>query len=275
MSGSSISSNTIPSLSIVNKSISDAQITLSGIGQSSISSGYVDLSSGQTIAGIKTFNGVCSFTNGVSASTFTGSLSGNATTATLAQTVNILTDNTAGTYYVPFLKSNVGSDSLFVDDVSVPILSYNPSTGSLTSGSLLCSAGITGAGLTSSNGLVVSSGNISLQSGIILPTSQTVLTIVAGVVTVNLNNLSLNEFILPSANFTSNITSFVFTNGIVNSKFYIYIQGAANRTVNKNLGVGQVNTLSGNTQIASGSTWRVEGTVLSATLTSLQWINFT
>ena len=195
----------------------------------------------------------------------------------MSQTVNILTDNSAGVYFIPFLKTNgATSDSLFVDDVSVPVLSYNPSTGAFTAGSIVSSAGITCAGLTTSNGLVVSNGNISLQSGIILPVAQTALTLVAGVMTINLNSLSFNEFILPSANFTANITSVVFTNAIVNSNFNIYIQGGtSNRTINKNLGVGQVNNLSGNTQFASLSNWRCVGKVLSSTLVALDFTNFT
>jgi hypothetical protein len=277
MSGASISSNSIPALSIVNDSLGDAQITIGGIGQSSIASGYVDLSGVQSVGGAKTFNGSCSFPNGVSASTFTGALVGNADSATVSQSVNIATDNTAGIYFIPFLKTNgATSDVLYVDDVSVPVLSYNPSTGAFTAGSIVSSAGITCGGLTSSNGLVVSSGNISLQSGIILPVAQTTLTLVAGVVNVNLNNLSFNEFIIPSANFTANITSMVFTNVIVNATFNIYIQGgAANRTVNKSLGVGQVNNLAGNTQFASLSTWRCIGKVLSSTLVALDFTNFT
>ena len=277
MSGSSISSNSIPALSIVNDSLGDAQISTAGIGQTSVASGYVDLSNAQSVAGIKTFSGVCSFPNGVSASTFTGNLVGNADSATVSQSVNILTDNTAGIYFIPFLKTNgATSDSLFVDDVSVPVLSYNPSTGAFTAGSIVSSAGITCGGLTSTNGLVVSSGNISLQSGIILPVAQTSLTLVSGVVTVNLNNLSFNEFIIPSANFTANITSMVFTNVIVNASFTIYIQGGvANHNVNKVLGAGQVNNLSGNTQFAALSTWKCVGKVLSSTLVALEFINFT
>jgi len=279
MSGASVALNSVPAASIVNKSLGDAQLTLAGVSQSSVAGGYVSLNADQSVSGVKTFSGVCSFPSGVSASTFTGALAGNASSATLAQTVNILTDNTAGTYFIPFLKTNVGSDSIFVDDATTPLLTYNPSTGALNAGSLVTSAGITGAGVTSSNGLVVSSGNISLQSGLILPVAQTPLSIVSGAVAVNLNNLSFNEFILPSANFSANITSMTFTNVIVNSKFYIYIQGgAANRNINKALNSGtvlQVNSLAGNTQIAANSVWRCSGTVLTPTLVSLEFNNFT
>lgn len=270
MSGSSISFNTIPALSIVNDSLGDAQISTGGIGQTSVASGYVDLSTAQTVAGVKTFS------SGISG-ILTGSLVGNADSATVSQTVNIQTDNTAGVYFIPFLKTNgATSDSLFVDDVSVPVLSYNPSTGAFTAGSIVSSAGITCGGLTSTNGLVVSSGNISLQSGIIRPVAQTTLSLVAGVLTINLNSLSFNEFILPSANFTANITSVVFTNAIVNATFNIYIQGGAvNRTVNKALGAGQVNNLAGNTQFAALSTWRCVGKVLSSTLVALDLTNYT
>ena len=58
MSGSSISANTIPAASLVNSSISDSQIVADGISQSSVSNGYIDLTSNQNVAGIKLFSNV-------------------------------------------------------------------------------------------------------------------------------------------------------------------------------------------------------------------------
>lgn len=58
-----------------------------------------------------------------SATLFIGDLSGN---------VNFTSDNTSGTYYIPFVKtSGSGYKKLFMDDVTTP-LSYNPSTGTLS-----------------------------------------------------------------------------------------------------------------------------------------------
>ena len=65
----------------------------------------------------------------VTATTFVGDLSGNALNAT---NVGITTDNTSGTYYLPFAKtSGTGNKPLFIDDTTTP-LTYNPSTSTLT-----------------------------------------------------------------------------------------------------------------------------------------------
>lgn len=49
-----------------------------------------------------------------------------------ASNVTATSDNTAGTYWIPFTKTNgTGSKSLFIDDVTGP-LTYNPSTSTLT-----------------------------------------------------------------------------------------------------------------------------------------------
>lgn len=56
----------------------------------------------------------------------------NATTASNANNVLVTTDNTSGTYYIPFTKtSGTGNKGLFQDDTTGP-LSYNPSTATLS-----------------------------------------------------------------------------------------------------------------------------------------------
>jgi hypothetical protein len=73
----------------------------------------------------------------ISATTFTGDLLGNATTAdtagvaTLATGVKLVSDNSAGTYFLPFSKTVSGANSLYVDNTTTP-LTYNPSTSNLT-----------------------------------------------------------------------------------------------------------------------------------------------
>ena len=84
--------------------------------------------------------------NTITANTFNGVLSGTATNAT---NVNITSDNTSGTYYIPFSKSSgTGNKALFQDDTTGP-LSYNPSTSTLSAttfnGSLSGTANITNA----------------------------------------------------------------------------------------------------------------------------------
>jgi hypothetical protein len=67
--------------------------------------------------------------NTITANTFNGVLSGTATNAT---NVGITSDNTSGTYYLPFVKtSGSGNKPLYIDDTTTP-LSFNPSTGALT-----------------------------------------------------------------------------------------------------------------------------------------------
>jgi hypothetical protein len=76
------------------------------------------------------------FTSTLSATTFSGALNGNATTATTAASstgVALTSSNTNGTYYIPYTKTtNATGNVLFIDNVTTP-LSYNPSTSTLTS----------------------------------------------------------------------------------------------------------------------------------------------
>ena len=68
-------------------------------------------------------------TNTLRATTFEGALTGTASSAT---NVILTSDNTSGTYYIPFAKtSGTGGKPLFIDDTTGP-LTYNPSTATLT-----------------------------------------------------------------------------------------------------------------------------------------------
>lgn len=85
-------------------------------------------------------------TSNLTASTFTGALSGNATTSTRASNITLTTDNTSGNYFIPFSKTTASaSNALFIDDTTGP-LTYNPSTSNLTA--------TTFTGLCSTTGLV-------------------------------------------------------------------------------------------------------------------------
>jgi hypothetical protein len=78
------------------------------------------------LVGVMTYN---PSTNTITANTFNGALSGTATNAT---NVGITSDNTSGTYYIPFAKtSGTGNKPLFQDDTTGP-LTYNPSTGNMS-----------------------------------------------------------------------------------------------------------------------------------------------
>ena len=79
----------------------------------------------------------------VTSTTFTGALSGNATTATTATTatnatnVGVTSDNTSGIYYLTFVKTSGSANKpLFIDDRTGP-LTYNPSTSAFSVGTTL------------------------------------------------------------------------------------------------------------------------------------------
>jgi hypothetical protein len=78
-------------------------------------------------------------TNTLTASNFNGI----ASTASTASTVSLTSDNTSGSYFIPFSKTVGSSSQLFVDNTTTP-LTYNPSTSSLAcsefSGDLLGNA---------------------------------------------------------------------------------------------------------------------------------------
>ena len=76
-------------------------------------------------------NGNVTFPNTVNATTFVGALSGNASSATTTSTITTTSDNTLGSYYIPFTKTSAGaSKTLYIDDTITPF-TYNPSTSKL------------------------------------------------------------------------------------------------------------------------------------------------
>ena len=321
MSGASISANSVPALSIVNKSLGDAQLTLSGVGQTSVASGYVDLVNAQTVAGVKTFSSPPAMSGAsITIASMPGSsiannsinggqialggiaqanVSNGYVDLTSNQTIvgtksfssplivnSTTTVNNTATFNGSMIASAIGASTITAGGLVTCNAGLTVATGTLTCGTLSCTSEIdSGAGsfgglLSANAGLNVPSGqNATLNGGLVLPVAQTSLSIVAGSVAVNLNNLSFNEFILPSANFTANITAMTFTNVIVNAKFNIYIiGGVAAHNINKNLNSGavsQVNTLTGNTSVAANTVWRCSGTVLSSTLVALDFQNYT
>jgi hypothetical protein len=67
-------------------------------------------------------------TSTLTCSTVVANLSGNAATASA---LSISNDNTSGSYYVPFVKADSGTQAAFVDSVTGP-LTYNPATSTLS-----------------------------------------------------------------------------------------------------------------------------------------------
>ena len=118
------------------------------------------------LVGVMTYN---PSTNTITANTFNGVLSGTATNAT---NVGITSDNTAGTYYIPFAKtSGTGNKPLFIDDTTTP-LSYNPNTGVLTAVSYAGSgASLTGiTATTATNATNVGITDTTTTAGTYYPT---------------------------------------------------------------------------------------------------------
>ena len=98
-------------------------------------------------------------TNTITANTFNGDLFGTATNATTATNTLVTSDNTSGTYYIPFCKTS-GTDSkpLYINDTSCG-LTYNPNTSTLTAQSLTAQS-LTANSLTI-NSLTANSFNIT------------------------------------------------------------------------------------------------------------------
>ena len=84
----------------------------------------------------------------ITATTFTGNVS----------RINTTSDNTNGTYYIPFSKTTaVANTQLFLDDTTTA-LTYNPATSTITSGNIIVSASSSTNTITSSQIAVANAG---------------------------------------------------------------------------------------------------------------------
>jgi hypothetical protein len=292
LSGASITAATIPAASLVAASIGSAQLASGGVIQGSVANGYVDLSSAQTVGGIKTFSAAPVLSG---ASITAGTIPG----ASLA-TAGVVQASVANGYVDLSSAQTVAGIKTFS---SAPVLSGAAITaGTIPAASLvaasigsaqLAAGGVVQAAVT--NGYVDLSSvqtvggaktfsaaagfssAVTLSGGVILPVTQTALSIVSGVVAVNLNSQSLNKFSLAMS---AAITAFTFTNVIVNATFEIYFTNTSgsNKQINKNLSSGAVtcvNSLSGNTLIANSSVWLIRGNVVSSTVVVMEFVNYT
>lgn len=160
-------------------STSATQITISPNGNNATH--YLTFSDSNTAGNINlhTNSGILvnPSTDTITATTFSGDLSGNATTATTATNatnIALTSDNTSGTYYIPFSKTiSATSNALYVDNTTGP-LSYNPST------SLLACSGFSGVTVSASTSVsslslnATNGGNIKIND--VSGTYQTVIT---------------------------------------------------------------------------------------------------
>jgi len=226
----------------------------SSVVQSMVSNGYADLSSQQNIAGLKSFStppvlsGASISVSSIPASSIVANSITNAQIASpgLAQT-SIL----SGYVDLANPQNNIAGAKQFVGVASF--------LGGISDSSYLSVSGLT------------------TLATVVLPVAQIPASIVSGVVSVNLGNVSRNEFTLVMS---SAITGFNFTNAIVNAKFNIYLLGdpSVSRTMSKNLSNGTFvtkNNLGRTTSIASNSVWKISGQIVSSSICLLDFTNFT
>jgi len=133
-------------------------------------------------------------------------------TATTANNVLVTSDNTSGTYFIPFVKSTTTSSQLFVDDTATP-LSYNPSTAVLSTTTF--SGAFTGA----------LSGNATTASNLNLASTATTATLTGGILAwAGLSSKSFGNSILVLTGTAANVISSVtFTLMSLNSENYLTI----------------------------------------------------
>ena len=163
------------------------------------------------LVGVMTYN---PSTNTITANTFNGLLSGTATNAT---NVGVTSDNTNGTYYLPFIKtSGTGNKPIFIDDITGP-LSYNPSTSNLSASIFTGSANITNA-----------VNNVS---------------IVATTLTLDFSTLTFKNFYNSTAITTAITQSAIsFSNAVAGGSYMVYITTGVGGSFTFNTGITNVKT---------------------------------
>ena len=225
-------------------------------------------------------------TNSITATTF----SGNATSSSTATGVNLTSDNTAGTYYLPFSKTTASTgNSLFIDNTTTP-LTYNPNTSTLTATNFAGTA-------TNASNLVITSDNTSgnyyipfskLSAGTnplyvddvtspltynpstglmtclyfngdeILPTSQNTATFAGTTLTMsgasNGSNVTTRNSSVVITGGSNTIATLTITNTLVNGTYKIGIlnSGSGNLTINTGLGTNIKTIYSGGFNVSPG-----------------------
>ena len=306
LSGASITASSVPAASIVSASLTNTQIAPGGVGQASVSNGYADLLSAQTVAGVKTFSSapVMSGASISAASIPAASIVDDSITDTqiavagIGQTsvasgyVNLVSAQTvagqknfsAAASFSAGLSSTgglqVNSGTLSAQQVSCTSIL---NSGSLTSTSITASGAVSCTTLTPS-GLITANGGITIPSGqtlniggnLIGPTTQTVVVPVGGLSTVNLGGFSNGEFTI---NLTQTMTGLAFTTPAANTEFDIFVTvGAGGVNINKALSSGAVtiyNNLAGNQGAANNSRWWFRCKFISLTVCYINIINIT
>ena len=133
-------------------------------------------------------------------------------TSSNASAVNLTSDNTSGTYYIPFSKTiTANTNLLYVDNVTGP-LSYNPSTSSLS-----C---------------------LLLNGTLIQPTTQNTATYSSSTLSVNGSAYSFRNSNIIISGGSNTISALTLTGMIVGGEYNvgIYNAGSNNLTINTGLG---------------------------------------
>lgn len=151
--------------------------------------------------------------------------------ASSASNLVIASDNTSGSYYIPFSKTSAGTNALFVDDTTSP-LTYNPSTGIMTS--------------------------LYYSGDEILPTTQNTATFAGTTLSFsgasNGQNVSYRNASVVITGGSNTIATLTITNTLVNGEYKIGIlnNGTNNLTINTGLGANIKTIYSGGFNVSSG-----------------------
>jgi hypothetical protein len=167
-------------------------------------------------------------TNTITATTFSGSLSGNSSSAS---SVSITSDNTSGTYFPTFVKSLSSNSTVYVDNATGP-LTYDPSIGVLTA--------------------------LYHLGDIIIPTSQNVATYAGNTISIsgasNGQNVTFRSSSITITGGSNNVTALTLTNMVVGGRYRLGIlnSGSGNLVFQTGLGANIKTLYSSNVSIPTG-----------------------
>ena len=297
LSGASITANSIPAASIVSASLTNTQIAPGGVGQASVSNGYADLLSAQTIAGVKTFSSAPVMSG---ASVTAGTLPAASIVADSINDAQIATAGVGQTSvasgYVDLVNAQtIAGAKTFSSAVVVPALTCSSlscssvvDTGTVSCTTLTCSSIVDTGALSSTtiaaSGLVTVNGGLTVPSGqnLSILGKQTITTTqisslpVGGVLTLALAGNTNNVY---GTSLSQTLTALTLTGAASNIEFVLFVSvGGAGININKALTSGGItiyNNLSGNQAAANGSRWLFRGIFLSATECYLTITNLT
>ena len=158
-------------------------------------------------------------TGNITATSFNGALFG---TAANASNIALTSDNTSGTYFIPFSKTNTSSNVLYVDDVTGP-LTYNPSTGDMSI------ASVTATTLTAST----VNAELRTSSG-----STPVASFAGTTLTINCNSVTLRNNTFTFTGASNTVATLTIVGSRNNGIYYVALQnnGTNNLTINTGLG---------------------------------------